>query len=72
MLIINASVSLYFALQFSLVMCCIVAVNAMPNPQAPRGSIVPTAEGGHFSYDGKLCFIYFVKIFIAFQCCLCL
>jgi hypothetical protein len=37
----------------------------MPKPQAqaPSGALVPTAESGHFSYDGKLplLFIPFLK-----------
>nr|CAH0111982.1 unnamed protein product [Daphnia galeata] len=37
--------------KLSLVICCVVAISAMPNPQAPKGSLVETAESGHFSYD---------------------
>ena len=42
-----------FMFQLSLVICCVVAISAMPNPQAPKGSLVETAESGHFSYDGN-------------------
>jgi hypothetical protein len=51
-------------MQVSLVICCVVAaINAMPNPQAAKGSIVATAESGHFSYDGKLHLIFLLKYF---------
>ena len=42
-----------FMFQLSSVICCFVAISAMPNPQAPKGSLVETAESGHFSYDGN-------------------
>lgn len=54
--------SYFIVLQFFLVLCCFVAINAMPNPQGPKGALVATAESGHFSYDGMFSQSYF-KIF---------
>ena len=49
-----------FQLSLLVVICCVMAISAMPNPRAPaKGSLVATAESGHFSYDGKFCLMVY-------------